>query len=55
MRQTPRGLDTLEEAIENELWNRLKTWDMLVGTDSVLVEKVLRRMASKAKQWRESE
>lgn len=55
MRQTPRGLDTLEEAVENELWNRLKTWDMLVDIDSALVEKVLRRMANKARQWREAE
>jgi hypothetical protein len=53
MNQTPRGLDTLEEAIEEELWKRLRTWDMLVSVDSWTVEKVLRRMANKARNWRE--
>ncbi|WDS61327.1 hypothetical protein SEA_MINIFLAYER_20 [Satellite phage MiniFlayer] len=53
MRQTPRGLDTLEEAIEDELWERLRKWDILVDVDSYTVEKVLRRMANKAKHWRD--
>jgi hypothetical protein len=53
--RTPRGLDTLEKAIEDELWKRLRTWDMLVSVDSRTVEKVLRRMANKARNWREEQ
>jgi hypothetical protein len=51
--RTPRGLDTLEQTIEQELWERLRTWDILVEIDDVVVERVLRKMANKARQWRE--
>lgn len=53
--RTPRGLETLEQTIEHELWERLRTWNVLVDIDDVIVERVLRKMADKARHWREAE
>lgn len=53
MSKTPRGLDTLEMAIEQEVWNHLQKWEFLVGVETVTIEKVLRRMADKARHLRE--
>lgn len=55
MQQLGNRLNPLDEAIEKDLWDRLKSWDVLIDVDSKTVETVLRRMADRAKHWREEE
>jgi len=55
MRLEGNRLNPLDESIEKDLWERLKSWDVLIDVDSKTVEMVLRRMADRAKHWREEQ